>query len=76
MRLNAGKTQLVSFDWFNNACVIDVKMDVYVPEEKSYFKMLQLTFSSKLDWGSYISLLLKLPPKKWSLDLFYEVSFS
>ena len=29
-------------------------MDGSVLEEKSYFKMLGLTFSSKLDWGSYI----------------------
>ena len=25
--LNAGKTQLVSFDWFNNTGVIDAKMN-------------------------------------------------
>ena len=29
-------------------------MDGSVLEEKSSFKMLMLTFSSKLDWGSYI----------------------
>ena len=29
-------------------------MDWSVLEEKSSFKMLGLTFSSKLDWGSYI----------------------
>ena len=34
-----------------------------------------LTFTCKLDWCSYISLLLKLPPRKLEL-LFYEVSFS
>ena len=27
-------------------------MDVFHQEEKSFFKMLGLTFSSKLDWGS------------------------
>ena len=48
---NAGKTQLVSFDWSNNTGVIDGKMDRSVVEEKSPFKMLGLTFSSKLDWG-------------------------
>ena len=31
---NAGKTQLVSFDWSNNTGVIDVKMDGFVIEEK------------------------------------------
>ena len=31
---NAGKTQLVSFDWSNNISSIDVKMDGSVLEEK------------------------------------------
>ena len=47
---NSGKTQLVSFDWSNNNGSIDVKMDGSVLEETSSFKMLGLTFSSKLDW--------------------------
>ena len=51
---NAGKTQLVLFDRSNNTGAVDVKMDGSVLEEKSSFKMLGLTFSSKLDWGSYI----------------------
>ena len=51
---NAGKTQLVSFDWSSNSGSIDVKMDRSVLEGKSSFKMLGLTFSSKLDCGSYI----------------------
>ena len=51
---NAGKTQLVSFDWSNDAGVINVKMDGSVLEEKGSFKVLGLTFSSKLDWSSYI----------------------
>ena len=51
---NAGKTQLVSFDRSKNTGAIDVKMDGSVLEEKTSFKMLGLTFSSKLDWGSYI----------------------
>ena len=62
---SAGKTQLVLFDRSKNTGAIDVKMDGSVLEEKLSFKMLELTFSSKLDWGSYIlSLLLKLPPRK------------
>ena len=44
---NAGKTQLVLFDWSNNTGSIDVKMDGSVLEEKLSFKM--LGFSSKLD---------------------------
>ena len=46
---SAGKTQLVSFDQSNNNGSIDVKMDESVLEEKSSFKTLRLTFSSKLD---------------------------
>ena len=51
---NAGKTQLVSFDWSKNTGAIAVKMDGSALEDKTSFKMLGLTFSSKLDWGSYI----------------------
>ena len=61
---NAGKTQLVSFDRSNNNGSIDVKMDGSVFEEKSSFKMLGLTFSSKLDWGSYIISIAKTAFKK------------
>ena len=51
---NAGKTQILSIDWFKSTGAIDVKMDGSVLEEKSSSNMLGLTFSSKLDWGSYI----------------------
>ena len=61
---NAGKTQLVSFDWFNNSGAIDVKIDESGLEEKSSFKMLGLTFSSKLDRGSYIIFIAKTASKK------------
>ena len=61
---NAGKTQLVSFDRSNNNGSIDVKMGGSILEEKSYFKMLGLTFSSKLDWGSYIISIAKTASKK------------
>ena len=49
---NAGKTQLVSFDRSKSTDAIDIKMDGSVLEKKTSFKMLELTFSSKLDWGS------------------------
>ena len=39
-------------------------MDGPVLEEKSSFKMLGLTFSSKLDWGSYIISIAKTASKK------------
>ena len=51
---NAGKTQLVLFKQSNNTGAIDVKIYWSVLEEKSSFKMLGLSFSSKLDWGCYI----------------------
>ena len=61
---NAGKTQLVSFDRSKNNGSIDVKMDGSVLQEKSYFKMLGLTSSGKLDWGSYIISIVKTASKK------------
>ena len=48
---NAGRTQQVSFDLSKNTDVIDMKINGSVEEESS-FKMLRLTFSSKLDWSS------------------------
>ena len=61
---NVWKGHLVLFDQFNNIGAIDVKMDGSVLEKKLSFKMLGLSFSSKLDWGSYVVCLLKLNPKK------------
>ena len=61
---NAGKTQLVSSGWSNNIGAIHVKMDGSVLEVKSSFKMLGLTFSSKLDWASYIISIAKTTSKK------------
>ena len=61
---NAGKNQLISFDWSNNNDSIDVKMGGSILQEKSSFKMLRLTFSSKLDWGSYIISIAKSVSKK------------
>ena len=52
--LNAGKTQVVSLDQSNNTGAIDVKMDGSDLEEKSSFKMLWLTFSSKLGLLDYL----------------------
>ena len=65
---STGKTELVSFDWSNNNGCIGVKMDESVLKEKSYFKMLGLTFSSTLDWFLTLPLLLKLPPRKFVLS--------
>ena len=70
---NAGKTQLVLFDWSNNTGSIHVKVDGFVIEEKSSLKMLGLTFSFKLHWGSYIISIAKTASKKiGSLILFMK----
>ena len=61
---NAGKTQLVSLDRSNNNGSIDMKMGGSILQEKSSFKMLGLTFSSKLDWISYIISIAKTASKK------------
>ena len=61
---NAEKTHLVSFDRSNNNGSIAVKMGGSILEEKSFFKILGLTFSSKLDWGSYIISIAKTASKK------------
>ena len=46
---NVGKAQLVLFDRSNNTGTIYVKMNGSVLEEKSCFKVLVLTFFSKLE---------------------------
>ena len=61
---NSEKTQLVSFDRSSNNGSIAVKMGGSILGEKSSFKMLGLTFSSKLDWGSYIISIAKTASKK------------
>ena len=55
---------MVSFGQSKNTGSIDVKMNGSVHEEKSSFKMLVLTFSSHLVWGSYIISLAKTVSKK------------
>ena len=64
VHFSAGKTQLDSLEWSNNNGTIDVKMDGSVLEGKSSFKMLGLTFSFKLDWGSYIISIAQTASKK------------
>ena len=54
VHFNTGKPQLIMFDRSNNTGAINVKMDGSALEEKSSFKMLRLSFSSKLDWAFYI----------------------
>ena len=64
VHFKAGKTQLVSFDRSYNTGAIDVKLDGSVLDKKSFFKMLGLSFSSKLDWGSYIMSIVKTASKQ------------
>ena len=68
---------LVSFGRSNNTGAVAVKTDGTNLEEKSYFKKLWLSFSSKLNWIGF-SLLLKLPPKKlepwFVLWIFFSVT--
>ena len=58
------KLSWFSFDGSSNNGFIDVEIYGSVLEEKSSFKMLGLTFSSKLDWGSYIISIAKTASKK------------
>ena len=61
---SAEKTQQILFDRSNNTGAIDVKMDGSFLKENSSFKMLGFTFSSKLDWISYIVYIAKTVSKK------------
>ena len=55
---------LIRLEWSSNTGVVDMKMDGPILEEKLSFKMLGLTFSSKLDWGSDIISIVKTTSKK------------
>ena len=63
-------SMLEKFNWFRltvliiNTGAVSMKMSGSALEEKSYIKMLGLTFSSKLDWGSCIISIAKTASKK------------
>ena len=59
-----GKNTIYFFNWSKSFSAIDVKMDGSVLKEKSSFKILGISFSSKLDWGSYIVSIVKAAFKK------------
>ena len=68
---NAGKIRLAWFDHSKNSDHVDGKIDESVLSESKFFKMLELHFSSRLDWCSYT-----VPTAKtWSLRMFYEAYF-
>ena len=64
----------ISFDLSNDSGAIDVKIDRSALEGKLCFKMLELSFSSKLDWGSCIASIIKTPSKKIGA-LFHYMNF-
>ena len=66
---NAVKTQLVLFEQSNSSNDIDLKMDGSVLEEKSYFKIFGLSFSSKLHWASCIVSIARSVSKKIGASL-------
>ena len=55
---------MVLLNQSNNTGSFDVKIDESVLEENLFFKMLGLTFSSKLDWGSCIFSIAKTALRK------------
>ena len=61
-------SMLRKLNWFHLTSLmtgsINLKIDGSILEEKSSFKMLGLTFSSKLNWGSYIISIAKTASKK------------
>ena len=59
-----GKKNIYLFNCSKSSVAIDVKMDGSVLEEKSSFKILRVSFSSKLDWGFYILSIVKTAFKK------------
>ena len=53
-----------SFDWSNWSGVVDMKMGESCLAEKSFCKRMGPSFTTKLDWGSYIMSITKTASKK------------
>ena len=70
VNFNSRKTELVSFDCFNNLSAIDVKADWWFLNKKSLFNVLGLSFTSKLDWGFYIVSIFKTALKRFGAFIF------
>ena len=70
VNFNSRKTQLVSFDGFNNVSAIDMKVDWCFLNKKSSFNILGLSFTSKLDLGFYIASVFKTALKKFGALIF------
>ena len=52
------------FDRLNNFSAIDLGVDGSLLDEKASYKMLGLSFSSKLDWDFYTIFVVKITSKK------------
>ena len=52
------------FDRLNNFSAIDLGVDGSLLDEKASYKMLGLSFSSKLDWDFYTIFIVKITSKK------------
>ena len=52
--INTEKSEVALFDQPSNSIAIDARMDRFILEENLCFKVLWLSFPSKLDWCSYI----------------------
>ena len=65
---------MVLFDQSYNTGAIDIKINGSALGEKSSFKMVELTFSSKLSWASYIISIAKTASKKYG-DLICSMKF-
>ena len=50
--INTEKSEVALFDQPSNSIAIDARMDGFILEENLCFKVLWLSFPSKLDWGS------------------------
>ena len=64
---------LVSLDWSNNNCAIDVKMNGSVLEGKSSFEMLGLTFSSMKSLSPEVALYLYKSSMRSCMEYCYHV---
>ena len=74
INVSAKKIQFNLFDCFSSYGAIVEKMDGNVLNEKLSFEMLQLSFTSQRDWGSYIFYIAKTASKKWNVDLLHALS--
>ena len=71
---NTGKTPFFPIHRSSDPGAINVKMQVYVRDEKSSFKMLGLSSIFELEWDSYTVSIAKTTLRKFE-PWFYKISF-